>query len=40
MQNLNKGVYTKYSTDPELFYKNIEIRKLKSLPDEYTQYYE
>ena len=37
---MEKGKIQLQSEASELFYKNIEIRKLKSLPDEYTQYYE
>ena len=35
-----KGKIQLQSEASELFYKNIEIRNLESLPDEYAQYYE
>ncbi|MDH5474330.1 MAG: DUF1080 domain-containing protein [Cyclobacteriaceae bacterium] len=36
---LDKGRIQLQSEAAEVYYKNIEIRKLESLPDEYSQYY-
>ena len=38
--SMNKGKIQLQSEAAEIFYKNIEIKQLESLPSRYSQYYD